>query len=86
MASTKKVNLFETEEGAQIIVALKELAANVGFNTDPTYVADVSSYPDNLIPFVDKHIKYLKQHPNINPQHYLANLRIMTKIRHTHQI
>ena len=31
--------------------------------------------------FRKKHITYLREHPKVNPQHYLANVRTMIKIR-----
>jgi len=77
----KKVNLYESEEGALIQKELHEMAADVKYNTGSSYSADGSSYSDHLIPFVDKHMRYLMVHPSVDPAHYLANLRLMTKIR-----
>ena len=57
------------------------MSANDAFKTEASYSANAIVYPDNLIPFVDKHMNYLKQHQNINPEHYLSNLRLMTKIK-----
>jgi hypothetical protein len=79
MATYKKSNLFDTEEGTEIMRALRKMVADSDFSTDASYSADSTSYPDNLIPFIDKHVNYLKQHQNVNPQHYLSNLRLMTK-------
>jgi hypothetical protein len=39
---------------------------------------DLSVY---LISFQEKHMKYLREHPKINPAPYLANLKTMIKIR-----
>lgn len=47
------------------------------FNTRSTY----SPSSEERMLFVDKHMKYLGQHPNLNPQHYLSNLRLMTRIK-----
>ena len=77
----KKVNLYESEEGALILQELRTIAADVKYNTGSSYSADSSSYSDNLIPFVDKHMRYLILHPSVDPAHYLANLRLMTRIR-----
>ncbi len=77
----KKRNLYDTEEGAEIIKELKKMAIDEQFNTGSTYSSDIEHYPDNAIPFVDKHIKYLNSNQNINPQHYLANLRLMSRIK-----
>jgi len=56
---------------------LMKMMDDPGFNTTSTY--SPSSVERML--FVDKHMKYLGQHPNLNPQQYLSNLRLMTRIR-----
>ena len=60
---------------------LHGMVSNTAYNTEPTYSANLANYPDHLIPFVEKHLAYLKNHPKLNPEQYLANLRLMTKIR-----
>ena len=50
-------------------------------NTAATYSANTTLYPDHQIPFVDKHIAYLMTHPKVDCTQYLANLRLMLKIR-----
>jgi len=82
MSSAKKrVNLFETEEGVETVAALKSMAADNAYNTGSSYSANSTNHPDNLISFVDKHVDYLKKHPAVDPSHYLANLRLMTRVR-----
>jgi hypothetical protein len=77
----KKSNFFETEEGIATAEKLKKMM------TDPTCATKSSSnvnktlYPDNLINFVDKHMCYLRDHPATDPGQYLANLRLMTRIK-----
>lgn len=77
----KKPNFFETEEGVEFIETLRIMAKDKTYNTKSSYSANGELYPDNLIPFVNKHMEYLKNHPATNPQHYLANLRLMTRVR-----
>jgi hypothetical protein len=77
----RKTDFFATEEGIQIEAELRKMAADGCYKTESSYSANAADYPDNLIPFVDKHMNYLMQHQNLNPQHYLANLRLMCKIR-----
>ena len=43
--------------------------------------SDVERYPNNLITFAQSHIEHLKKFPNINPDQYISNLKLMTKIR-----
>jgi hypothetical protein len=75
----KKVSLYETPEGMAIVEALIIMSKDVAYNTGSSYSANVSLYPDHKIPFVDKHVQYLNLHPNIDPQQYLSNLRLMTR-------
>ena len=77
----KKSDFFETAEGIQVENDLRAMDADTAFSTKASYSANAAVYPDNLIPFVDKHMNYLKQHQNVNPVHYISNLRLMTKIK-----
>lgn len=82
MASLKKkINLFDSVVRAEIERILQLMASDTTYNTKPSYSANSELYPDNLIPFVDKHLIYLSTHPGIDPQHYIANLRLMTRVR-----
>ncbi len=78
---TKKIDFFETDAGHELLKVLKAMDQDLRFNTEPTFSSDAEKYPDNLMPFVDKHVKYIRNHPATNPQHYLANLRLITKVR-----
>ena len=77
----KKLDFFTTEEGAEYVQALKELAADKLYNTEPGFSANTELYPDHNIPFENKHIDYIRNHPMTDPQHYLSNLRLMTRKR-----
>jgi hypothetical protein len=76
----RKVNFFESEEGAAIKKSLIEIAADSAYNTQSSYSV-AAQYSDHLIPFVDKHMNYLNGHPSIDPEQYVSNLRLITKIR-----
>lgn len=60
---------------------LEQLAADAAYNTPSSYSPDSQSYPDHQIPFVDKHMDYLLNHPKINSSQYLANLRMKSRSR-----
>lgn len=82
MATLKKrVNFYESEEGQAAQLLLEAMAADIGYNTPASYSANLERYPDKLMPFVEKHMTYLNQHPSVEPRHYLANLRLMSRIR-----
>ena len=44
-----------------------------------TFNANSELYPDNQMPFRDKHYDYLLKHPGVDPDQYLANLRLMLR-------
>lgn len=82
MATTKrKINFFQSEEGAAIKATLISIATDKAYNTKSSYSVNEVEYPDHLIPFVDKHMNYLNGHPSIDPDQYVSNLRLITKIR-----
>jgi hypothetical protein len=79
-AHDKKVLFSNSEVGIETRAALEQLQRDIAYNTVAAYHANEILYPDNLIPFVEKHMQYLSAHPAVNPTYYLANLRLMTKI------
>lgn len=64
----------------QIQQALSDMEHDDGLRTDLEYV-DTTLYSDRNVSFTEKHLIYLRNHPKVNPAHYLANLRTMVKIR-----
>lgn len=82
MASIKKrSNFFDSEEGILARQKLQALVDDDAYNTRDSYSADTEQYPDGVIPFVDKHMEYLRTHPKVQIDHYIANLRLRTKNR-----
>ena len=76
----RRINFASSEEGIEIAEELRRLAEDKGYNTESTYTANITSYPDNVMSFEDKHMEYILAHPSLNPHQYIANLRLMTKI------
>lgn len=74
-------DFLDTEEGRDIKLALIDMTLNKRYNTTSSYSANSAEYPDNLIPFVDKHINYLNAHPKLDASMYLANLQLITRVR-----
>jgi len=56
---------------------LTSMVSDDKLKTEPTYSHDSA----HLVTFFEKHLTYLKNHPKVNPEHYLANLHTMIKIR-----
>ena len=66
-----------SDEAELIRVDLKKMTKDPCFNTKSMYSA--ASVDD--VTFVEKHMKYLADHPKLNPQQYLSNVRLMTRIK-----
>lgn len=82
MATLKKrVSFFESEEGIAVKKELQRMAKDVAFNTDSSYSSNATLYPTNVMSFTDKHMQYLNAHPLLDPQQYLANLRLITRLK-----
>ncbi len=81
----RKADYFESEEGQKFKLALREMASSNTYITRSGISADMTLYPDQTIPFVEKHMEYLRNHPTVDPEHYLSNLRLMTRVRNKTQ-
>ncbi len=76
-----RAGFVDTEKGKEIRQELQLMAEDDSYNTTSSYSANGLLYPDNLIPFVDKHMSYLVSHPLLDPDKYLANVRLLTRKR-----
>lgn len=76
----KRANFYDTAEGEETREALRLMEADKAYRTESDYSTNSEKYPDNRIPFIDKHMKYLSEHQSVNLKHYLSNLRLMTRI------
>ena len=65
----------------EILSELREMSNDDSYRTEPGYSIDAEAYPDHIVPFEEFHINYLRKHAQIDPVHYLSNLRLMLKIR-----
>ena len=76
-----RTNFFASEEAEEIKRTLQKMVESGVYNTASSYTANSYEYPDNLMPFVDKHMNYLNAHPKLDAGMYITNLRLMTRIR-----
>lgn len=82
MAKHKRASdFFETAEGIAFTEKLKHMAQDPAFHTPATYSSNSDLHPDNTVSFVEKHSNYIQKHPKVDPQQYLSNLRVMTRVR-----
>jgi hypothetical protein len=78
-APTRKVPFADSEVGIATRLTLERLEADEAYNTVSGYHVNELLYPNNSIPFIDKHMEYLSTHAAVNPTYYLSNLRLMTR-------
>lgn len=62
-------------------LALEEMQADPGFITISAYSPSAIDFPDNILPFVQVHLAYLRKHQQVDPAGYLSNLKIMVRRR-----
>ncbi len=77
----RKSDFFESEEGIQFEQALRTMVKDMTYSTKSSFSANSELYPDHQIPFVNKHMDYIRSHPSTDPKQYLSNLRLMTRIK-----
>jgi hypothetical protein len=63
----------------EITTKLTELQDDPNMRTKDAYSPSATEWPDNRMPFVEIHLAYLRAHKQVNPSHYLSNLRLMIK-------
>lgn len=74
--SIKTKNFLDSPQAAGIRTELTRMMNDSGYNTRPRY----SALAKGDVLFVDKHIAYLSVHLDVNPDQYLSNLRLITKL------
>jgi hypothetical protein len=72
---------LDSEEGRAIRRIFQLMTGDSTYNTSSTYHPNGIRYANNLIPFVDKHMNYLNMHPRLDAKLYIANIRLMTRVR-----
>ena len=82
MAHVKsRADFATTDIGKKIRRQLEDMVSDSAYNTVSSYSANSSLYPDNTITFTDKHMNYLICHPKLDPEIYLTNVRLQTRVR-----
>jgi hypothetical protein len=77
----RRTDFFVSEQGIDIKTQLQLMVANDSYNTKSSYSANGDLYSDNMMPFIDKHMNYLGDHPSVDPMQYMSNLRLITRLR-----
>lgn len=77
----KRPNYSSSDDGIFAATELRALDQNKTYQTNSSYSADGELYPDHQIPFVDKHMAYLRDHPELDSRQYIANIKLKTRIK-----
>lgn len=76
---THKVQEFlDSEEGLNAHAELTKMMESADYNTSSTYSP---ASDDGILSFIDKHMTYLCCHLSVDASQYVANIRLITKIR-----
>jgi hypothetical protein len=67
---------LQTDEGQRAKQLLEAMAASGQYNTQSSY-----SPGQEDVTFVEKHLEHLSQHSYLQSHEYIANLKLMTKVR-----
>lgn len=78
--SKQKADFLQSPAAAKFKEELLKMAASSKYNTCSSYVRSTPEHPDNQISFAEKHLQYIANHPDTDPAHYLANLKLKTRI------
>ena len=65
----------------EIIERLKVLENDPKMKTESIYSPTATDWPDSRLPFIERHLVYLRAHKTVNPEHYISNLALMIKKR-----
>lgn len=72
---------MSAEEEAVVAAILEAMEADARYNTPSRYSSNTALYPDNVVTFSAGHMNNLRKYPNINPDQYIQNLKLITRIR-----
>ena len=68
---------LDSNDAVIIREQLLTMMQDKAFNTSSTYAAT----REDALPFDEKHMTYLSDHPKLDPQQYMQNLRLKTRLR-----
>ncbi len=65
----------------EALLELRKLEKDPTMNTVGAYSPTALEFKDQIRPFSEVHLEYLRKNKNVNPDHYISNLKIMLKKR-----
>lgn len=76
-----KIDYFETPDGIEIKELLLAMNSSDEYVTVDSYNPNSQMYALNAISFVEKHMEYIRKHPNLSATQYVSNLKIISRKR-----
>lgn len=73
--------MLTTLNEQEVTEKLKLLEADPSMQTNDTYSPAAGEFNGSRMPFVDRHLLYLRKHKNVDPDQYISNLAMMIKKR-----
>ena len=61
----------------EITAKLQSMIDSPDMITEDSFSPNTALYPDNRMPFTDRHLAYLKTHKYVDPAQYISNLQLM---------
>ena len=77
--SKRELDFATTDVGKWCQDVLEKLEQDTAYFSEPSFTSDTDHFPDNLMPFTLTHMNYLAKHPEVNPRHYISNLRLRSR-------
>lgn len=79
-SQSTRSEILKRLEDAHVRENLDAIESDSRFNTRASsYSTNTELYPDGQIPFTERHLAYLMDHPKVDPKMYLSNLRLMLR-------
>lgn len=81
MAKKSTTSTLPTLEETEFLKKLQDMEKDDKYHTESRYSGNTEKYPNNQISFSQWHMAHIKKFPNVDPNHYIANLQLMVQIR-----
>lgn len=75
----QEIEFRASDEGKWCQQTLIDMEKDPAFHTETTFTSDGEHFPDHRMPFVTTHMNYLIKHHDVNPRHYISNLRLRSR-------
>ena len=75
--TSAKQKFLDSDVAVAARTELQRMTGDPGYNTQPMFSATMVE----ALSFEEKHMNYMSERPKLDPPMYLANLRLMTRVK-----